>query len=175
MVFSCRRSDWSRFEIGTNLLRFLFFSSFSSATIGKEICLLDMYSSSSMVLFSLDLLKSMRSNNGPLKLFVGDLGDNRKSDLNHLFSKYGEITTIYFDEIKRFAFVEFTSSNDAQRALERTNNKTVNGSKLRVEYAKSDKPSRDHRPRDRSPTSMLYSHLQVRVGIFRDSMPFEYR
>ena len=106
----------------------------------------------------------MRSSNGRLKLFVGDLGDNRKSDLNRLFSKYGEITTIYFDEIKRFAFVEFASSTDAQRALEHTNNETVNGSKLRVEYAKSDKPSRDHRrpsSRDRSPTSAIYSHLQV--------------
>jgi RNA recognition motif-containing protein len=106
----------------------------------------------------------MRCSNGPLKLFVGDLGDNRKSDLNRLFSKYGEISTIYIDENKHFAFVEFTSSKDAQRALERTNNKTINGSKLRVEYAKSDKASRDNRrplSRDRSPTSVLYSHLQV--------------
>ncbi|CAF5094167.1 unnamed protein product, partial [Rotaria sp. Silwood1] len=106
----------------------------------------------------------MRSSNGSLKLFVGDLGDNRKSDLNRLFSKYGEISTIYIDEKKHFAFVEFTSSINAQRALEHTNNKTVNGSKLRVEYAKSDKTSRDNRrplSRDRSPTSILYSHLQV--------------
>jgi RNA recognition motif-containing protein len=108
----------------------------------------------------------MRSSNERLKLFVGDLGDNRKSDLNRLFSKYGEISTIYIDENKRFAFVEFTSSIDAQRALEHTNNKIVNGSKLRVEYAKSDKSSssRDYRrplSRDRSPTSILYSHLQV--------------
>ena len=106
----------------------------------------------------------MRSSNEPFKLFVGDLGDNRKSDLDRLFSKYGEVATIYFDENKRFAFVEFTSSADAQRALERTKNKLVNGSKLRVEYAKSDRMSRDHRrpsSRDRSPTSALYSHLQV--------------
>jgi RNA recognition motif-containing protein len=107
----------------------------------------------------------MRSSNGPSKLYVGDLGDNRKSDLTRLFSKYGEISTLYFDENKHFAFVEFASSIDAQRALERTNNKTVNGSKLRVEYAKSDKTTRtDHRralSRDRSPTSILYSHLQV--------------
>jgi RNA recognition motif-containing protein len=103
----------------------------------------------------------MRSSNERLKLFVGDLGDNRKSDLNHLFSKYGEISTIYFDENKRFAFVEFTSSTDAERALEHTNNKIVNGAKLRVEYAKSDKTSRRPLSRDHSPTSILYSHLQV--------------
>ena len=103
----------------------------------------------------------MRSSHERLKLFVGDLGDNRKSDLNRLFSKYGEISTIYIDENKHFAFVEFTSSNDAKRALEHTNNRTVNGSKLRVEYAKSDKSSRRPLSRDRSPTSLLYSHLQV--------------
>ncbi|CAF2632905.1 unnamed protein product [Rotaria sp. Silwood2] len=106
----------------------------------------------------------MRSSNGALKLFVGGIGDNRKSDLNRLFSKYGEISTIYIDENKHFAFVEFISSIDAQRALEHTHNKIVNGSKLRVEYAKSDKVSRDNRrslSRDHSPTSTLYSHLQV--------------
>ncbi|CAF2511108.1 unnamed protein product [Rotaria sp. Silwood2] len=106
----------------------------------------------------------MRSSNGPSKLFVGDIGNNRKSDLNRLFSKYGEIATIYIDDNKRFAFVEFTSSNDAQRALRHTNNKTVNGSRLRVEYAKSDKISRDNRrplSRERSPASLLYNHLQV--------------
>jgi RNA recognition motif-containing protein len=103
----------------------------------------------------------MRSLNGPLKLFVGDLGDNRKSDLNRVFSKYGEISNIYVDEHKHFAFVEFTSSIDARRALEHANNKTVNGSKLRVEYAKSDKSSRRPLSRDRSPRAVLYNHLQV--------------
>ena len=122
----------------------------------------------------------MRSSNGPLKLFVGDLGDNRKSDLNRLFSKYGEISTIYIDENKHFAFVEFTSSNDAQRALEHTNNRTVNGSKLRVEYAKSDKASRRPLARDRSPTSVLYNHLQVTANrlppmqVFRQSYYQQY-
>jgi hypothetical protein len=57
--------------------------------------------------------------------------------------------------------VEFNSSADAERALEHTNNKIVNGAKLRVEYAKSDKTSRRPLSRDHSPTSILYSHLQV--------------
>ncbi|CAF3334562.1 unnamed protein product [Rotaria socialis] len=106
----------------------------------------------------------MRSSNGPSKLFVGDIGNNRKSDLNRLFSKYGEISTIYIDDNKHFGFVEFISPSDAQRALRHTNNKTVNGSRLRVEYAKSDKASRDNRPpavRERSPASTLFNHLQV--------------
>lgn len=98
-----------------------------------------------------------RASDGPVKLYVGDLGENKKSDLTRLFSKYGSISSIYCDEHKHFAFIEFTSSNDAQRALERTNNRTVNGSKLRVEFAKSGRTTR----RDRSPTSALYSHLQV--------------
>ena len=108
----------------------------------------------------------MRSSTyGPSKLYVGDLGKNRKADLARLFRKYGEITTIYCDENKHFAFIEFSSATDAQRALEHTNNRTVNGSKLRVEFAKSDKPARlDHRKafsRDRSPSSTLFDDLQV--------------
>jgi RNA recognition motif-containing protein len=106
----------------------------------------------------------MRSSSGPSKLFVGDIGDNRKSDISRTFSKYGEISTIYVDDHKHFAFVEFTSSSDAQRALKHTNNKTVNGARLRVEYAKSEKLSRDNRrplSREHSPSSALYNHLQV--------------
>ncbi|CAF1003372.1 unnamed protein product [Adineta ricciae] len=106
----------------------------------------------------------MRSSSGPLKLFIGNIGDNNKSDLSRVFSKYGEISTIYVDEKKNFAFVEFTSVSDGERALHDINHKTVNGSRLRVEYAKSDKVSRDARrpnSRERSPTSTLYNHLQV--------------
>ena len=100
-----------------------------------------------------------RSADGSMKLYVGDLGENKKSDLTRLFGKYGTITSIYCDEHKHFAFIEFTSSDDAQRALERTNHKVVNGSKLRVEFAKSDRPPPR---RERSPTTALYTHLQVR-------------
>ena len=115
----------------------------------------------------------MRSSNGPSKLFVGDIGENRKADLSRLFSKYGEISTIYVDEHKHFAFVEFVSSTDADRALKHTNNKTVGGSRLRVEYARSDKPSREHRrpiSRERSPTDMLYSHLEVPTSSALDAV-----
>ena len=106
----------------------------------------------------------MRSSDRPSKLFVGEIGDNRKSDISRLFSKYGEISTVYVDDHKHFAFVEFTSANDAQRALKHTHNKTVNGARLRVEYAKPDKPMRDSRrppSREHSPTVSLYNHLQV--------------
>ncbi|CAF0757309.1 unnamed protein product [Didymodactylos carnosus] len=83
---------------------------------------------------------------GIRKLFVGDIGDNRKPDLTKVFDRYGEIVTMYVDENKKFGFVEFKSPADAERALNHTNNKMVNGSKLRVEFAKIDKPreKRDH-------------------------------
>ena len=44
-----------------------------------------------------------------------------------LFSKYGEISNIYVDESKLFAFVEFISSIDELRALNHTNKKIANG------------------------------------------------
>lgn len=111
-------------------------------------------------------LLQMRSPDGPSKLFVGEIGDNRKSDISRLFSKYGEISTIYVDDHKHFAFVEFTSVGDAHRALKHTNNRTVNGARLRVEYARPDRPMRDSRrapsrSREHSPNGTLYNHLQV--------------
>ncbi|UJR25928.1 hypothetical protein I4U23_007276 [Adineta vaga] len=121
----------------------------------------------------------MRSSNGPLKLFIGNIGNNNKSDLSRAFSKYGEISTIYVDEKKNFAFVEFTSASDGERALQHINNKPVNGSRLRVEYAKSDKVSRDNRrpiSRERSPTASFYNHLQVTANRLpvMDSMRHNY-
>ncbi len=127
------------------------------------VCVCECFLFSSFIFFSTKLFQ-MRSSNGSSKLFVGEIGDNRKSDISRIFSKYGEISTIYVDDNKHFAFVEFTSSSDAQRALRHTHNKTVNGARLRVEYAKADKTSRDNRrplSREHSPTSALYNHLQV--------------
>ncbi|UJR22989.1 hypothetical protein I4U23_026016 [Adineta vaga] len=119
----------------------------------------------------------MYSSDESLKLYVGDLGDNRRSDLSRLFSKYGEISQIYLDERKHFAFVEFTSLNDAQRALKQTNNRIVNGSKLRVEYAKSSRHDQRVLSRELSPRTVLYNHLQVtanrlpRMQVFHQSYP----
>lgn len=113
----------------------------------------------------------MRSPDGPSKLFVGEIGDNRKSDISRLFSKYGEISTIYVDDYKHFAFVEYTSASDAQRALKHTNNKTVNGAKLRVEYARPDRPMRDSRrasSREHSPKGSLYNHIQVCLWLWNE-------
>ena len=156
----------------------MFLSDSESATVADEISHSFACSSLSMLqsitscvdvffCFLIIIFKSffqMRSSSGPLKLFIGNIGDNNKSDLSRVFSKYGEISTIYVDEKKNFAFVEFTSVRDGERALHDINHKTVNGSRLRVEYAKSDKVSRDARrpnSRERSPTSTLYNHLQV--------------
>jgi RNA recognition motif-containing protein len=106
----------------------------------------------------------MRTSDGPSKLFVAGLGDNRKSDLDRVFSKYGEILSIYVDDKKQFAFVEYTSSTHAQEALHRVNHMKINGSRLRVEYAKSEKVSRDIRrssSRERSTSSNVYNNWQV--------------
>ncbi|CAF0937067.1 unnamed protein product [Didymodactylos carnosus] len=109
------------------------------------------------------------SSNGIRKLFVGDIGDNRKPDLTKVFDRYGEIITMYVDENKKFGFVEFKTPMDAERALNHTNNKMVNGSKLRVEFAKVDKPreKRDHsqlQPPLRPLIPSMYGHHPQHLG-----------
>lgn len=109
----------------------------------------------------------MRSVDGTSKLFVAGIGDNRKNDLERVFSKYGEILSIYVDDKKQFAFVEFTTPSEAQQALHHIHQLKVNGSRLRVEFAKSEKGPREHRrssSRERSGTSNHYNQMQVGFG-----------
>lgn len=103
----------------------------------------------------------MRTFDGPSKLFVAGLGDNRKDDLAHVFSKYGDVLNVYVDEKKQFAFVEFGSPSEAARALQRVNHLKVNGSRLRVEFARSEKSARESRrssSRERFASSHAYDH-----------------
>lgn len=109
----------------------------------------------------------MRSSEPVSKLFVAGLGENRKSDLERVFRKYGDVLSVYVDDRKQFAFVEYTSASAAQQALEDVHQKKVNGSRLRVEYARSEKSSRDFRrspSRERSSSSSnpYHHHWQVR-------------
>lgn len=103
----------------------------------------------------------MRTTDGPSKLFVAGLGDNRKSDLERVFRKYGDVLSVYVDDKKQFAFVEFSTPAQAQLALEAVHQTKVNGSRLRVEYARSEKSSRDYRrspSRERSTFPNPYHH-----------------
>ncbi|KAL7675861.1 hypothetical protein ACOME3_002123 [Neoechinorhynchus agilis] len=70
------------------------------------------------------------------KIYVGNLGENRKPDIIRLFQKYGHLYSVYVDENKKFAFVEYQSWDEAQQAIKRCDGREWNGSFLRVEMAR---------------------------------------
>jgi len=84
------------------------------------------------------------------RLYVGNLpGDIREREVDDLFYKYGRIRDIQVKTPSRppsFAFVTFEDSRDAEDAVRGRDGYSFAGSRLRVEFAKGDRRSRDDRP-----------------------------
>jgi len=87
------------------------------------------------------------------RLFVGNLPfQTMESDLQSYFSQAGVVTSInvMFDKVtgksRGFAFVEFASSDDANKAVEQFHNKDFQGRALTVNIAKP-REERERAPR----------------------------
>ena len=85
-------------------------------------------------------------------LYVGNLSyDTTEDGLRALFAEFGEvesarvITDRYSGRSKGFGFVEMSAAEDAQKAIEALNGKSVDGREIRVDKAKP----RTERPRPR--------------------------
>lgn len=84
------------------------------------------------------------------KLFVGNLSYQlTEEELKQTFQGYGNIRGIRLIQNKGFGFVEFESSESAQKALEELNGKELKGRKMRVEMAKPRESSQPRRDRFR--------------------------
>lgn len=88
------------------------------------------------------------------KLFVGNLPfSTSEEDLRQMFGVYGEIVDLklILDRMsgrsKGFAFVEFATEDDAQRAIEGTNGKDMGGRALVVNVARPPAPRENRGPR----------------------------
>jgi cold-inducible RNA-binding protein len=82
------------------------------------------------------------------KLFVGNLSfSTTKEDVEALFAQAGEIKEVFLPtdretgRMRGFAFVEYTSEEDAQKAIEKFNGHELGGRALRVNAAE-EKPRR---------------------------------
>lgn len=85
------------------------------------------------------------------KLYVGNLSyDTKESDLHTLFQKHGEVRSVslitdkYSGQSKGFAFVEMTSSADAEKALSE-NGSSFMGRTITVSEARPPKQFGDKR------------------------------
>ncbi len=77
------------------------------------------------------------------KLYVGNLNFSVTNDqLQKLFAEHGEVKDAvvimdkYTDKSKGFGFIEFSSSEDAQNALNALNNREFEGRSLKVNEAR---------------------------------------
>ena len=84
------------------------------------------------------------------KLYVGNLPySTSDEDLRELFTPYGEVTSanVIIDRMtnrsKGFGFVEMTSNDEAQKAIDELNNSKFGDRSIRVNEALERKPRRE--------------------------------
>jgi RNA recognition motif-containing protein len=80
------------------------------------------------------------------KLYVGNLSYSVTSQqLEELFANQGTVKSVNIIEGKGFGFVEMSSSEEAQSAMEALNNSEFAGRPLKIDEARPQKPRRDFR------------------------------
>ena len=71
------------------------------------------------------------------KLYVGNINYSVTDDqLKELFSTYGTVKSVKIIEGKGFGFVEMTTSQEAEEALESLNNNDYEGRPLKISEAR---------------------------------------
>lgn len=89
------------------------------------------------------------------KLFLGNLSwDLSQDDIQELCAPFGDIVEVNLitdqrsGRSKGFAFVEYSTEEEAKAAMDELNEKEVDGRNMFVKYAQPKKPRRDFRGRD---------------------------
>ena len=78
------------------------------------------------------------------KLYVGNLNYSvTDSDLEALFSTYGVVKDVKLIEGKGFAFVELSTTSEAEAAKDALHDTDFKGRKLNIDEAKPQKPRED--------------------------------
>lgn len=78
------------------------------------------------------------------KLYVGNLNYSVTNEqLAQLFSEHGEVKEANVIEGKGFGFVEMSSPEDAQKAMEALNGTEFEGRPLKIDEARPPRPRQD--------------------------------
>ncbi len=84
------------------------------------------------------------------KLYVGNLGYSvTNQQLEELFTNQGTVKSVNIIEGKGFGFVEMSSTEEAQKAMEALNDTEFNGRPLKIDEARPQKPRRDFHDNNR--------------------------
>ena len=82
------------------------------------------------------------------RLYVGNLKYSvTENELSELFAQYGSVKEITVLENKGFGFVEMTTPEEAEKAMEGLNGQDFQGRVLRIDEARPPKEKREFRPR----------------------------
>jgi len=75
----------------------------------------------------------------PNKLFVGNLANVTKHQVEDEFSRFGRLQDVWISrKPSGFAFVEFLNSKDASKCVQALDGRHILGTRLRVEFAKTE-------------------------------------
>ena len=78
------------------------------------------------------------------RLYVGNFNySTEESQLEKLFSEYGQVKNVSIIGNKGFGFVEMSTSAEAEEAMEALNGTDFDGRTLRVDEARPRKPRQD--------------------------------
>ena len=81
---------------------------------------------------------------GNNKLYVGNISYSvTNSQLEELFTNYGEVVNTNIIDGKGFGFVEMASADEAQKAKEGLNDTEFEGRTIKVDEARPPRPRRD--------------------------------
>jgi len=87
----------------------------------------------------------------PNKLFIGNLGKVTKREVEEEFGRFGRLQDVWVSQKPSgFAFVEFLNSKDASQCVQSLDGRHILGTRLRVEFAKTESSSQSHRQARRS-------------------------
>jgi len=99
----------------------------------------------------------------PNKLFIGNLGKVTKRELEAECGRFGRLQDVWISQKPSgFAFVEFLNSKDASACVQALDGRYVLGSRLRVEFAKSEPPGHPQRRSKRGERASSQSPLRSR-------------
>ena len=84
------------------------------------------------------------------KLYVGNLNYSVTNEqLKELFAEQGTVNNVNIIEGKGFGFVEMSSPEEAEKAMEALNNTEFVGRPLKIDEARPQKPRREFGDRNR--------------------------
>jgi len=102
----------------------------------------------------------------PNKLFIGNLAKVTKNQVEDEFRRFGRLQDVWLSrKPSGFAFVEFLNSKDASKCVQALDGHQVLGTRLRVEFAKTETSLTRQAKREKASSSSRSRHKSSARGL----------